>query len=57
MDKDNNNEQLGESTLEEQAEKLFPFPIRVCSFVKKKILWKRELWVREQLLAKQSTSQ
>lgn len=51
MVENNNDEQLGKSTLEEQAEKLFPFPIRVCSFVKKKILWKRELWVRSQIQA------
>lgn len=33
--------------LQAEAERLFPYPIRVCVLIKKKIDWKRERWVKE----------
>lgn len=33
--------------LQAEAERMFPYPIRVCVLIKKKIDWKRERWVKE----------
>jgi len=36
-------------TLNEQAEQLFPFPARCCSWNRKRILWKREQWITSEI--------
>lgn len=36
------------SALELEAERLFPYPISRCPWLRKKIDWKRENWVKSQ---------
>lgn len=36
------------NNLEAEAERLFPMPLKPCGWVKARILWKRERWVKEQ---------
>lgn len=36
-------------TLEQQAEIKFPMPPKACPWNKKRILWKREKWIKEQI--------
>lgn len=38
-----------QSGLEQQAELLFPYPFKACIFVRKKINFFRERWVKERL--------
>jgi len=35
-------------TLEQQAEKLFPMPLNPCAWVKARVIWKRERWIKGQ---------
>lgn len=39
----------GKLTLEAEAELLFPYPMGACAYVKMKINWRRERWVKENL--------
>lgn len=34
--------------LEAEAERLFPYPVRACVWVRMKIDWKRKEWVKGQ---------
>ena len=40
----------GKSSAELEAEKLFPYPKNACKWVKIKIDWKRERWIKENRL-------
>jgi hypothetical protein len=33
--------------LQAEAELLFPFPAGACAYVRKKIIWKRDQWIKE----------
>jgi len=36
-------------TLEQQAELIYPMPLKPCPYKRKKIMWLREKWVNAQL--------
>lgn len=40
----------GGLTLEQQAEVKYPMPVNPCPWNKKRVLWMREKWVKEQKL-------
>lgn len=53
MDNSIDPKSLRESELRIEAEKLFPYPVGACVFVRKKIDWKRDMWVIDQIKADQ----
>lgn len=52
MDAKHNTQGLDLTELEKQAEELFPIKGITCAFQIKKMLWRRERWIKSQMADK-----